>query len=360
MTQDRIRPSYALCASLGLLATLLSPRVYGVDVNEGSPVWTAVMQSGETIEYYKYYNNGTTDQETALQCTTGHRPPYTYLFPGFSPSTDHYLSSTSYTDGFARSVCQIVNQSNVYWYKNTSASSGTASANSYPKVHGAEEFSVSPNYTGVKGISLYGSFNGTGSSGGGTASEVAYFTTRNCSDAGTEYGFVRDLTGERFYFYWTTYANCGVLDSLQTDPAQTFCRITNNACVSSNTMNCQVSDPSNVQQESADDYSHGVAISGLQSNHNYYYSAYVVQVSGTYKWRIQIVEPSPFGLATCAFNGGTSGPCTFDTTVGSWFPISSVYSGMSGYLVLGTSTAGSPPSISTSPGFYADNIKVGK
>jgi len=91
-------------------------------------------------------------------------------------------------------------QSNVYWYLNTSASSGTALAGSYPKVYGGEEFSVSPYYTGVKGISILGSFNGTGSSGGGAASEVGYFTTRDCSDAGTEYGFVRDLTRQSVLF----------------------------------------------------------------------------------------------------------------------------------------------------------------
>ncbi len=322
------------------------------------------MQSGETVEYYKYYNNGTSDLETAQNSTSTPRPSYTYKFPGFSPSTDDYLSSTSYTNGFTRSVCEIQNQSNVYWYLNTTASSGTALVNSYPKVYGGEEFSVSPSYTGVKGISLLGSFNGTGSSGSGSASEVAYFTTRDCSDAGTEYGFVRDLTGGQFYFYWTTYANCGLLDSMQTNPAKALCRIANDACVSSNTMNCQVSDPSNVQQENADNYTHGVTVSNLQESYNhdyvFYYSAYVVETSGTYYWRIQVVDPSTFSLATCSFNGGSSGNCTFDTTVGSWFPISSVYSGMAGHVVLGSSAGGPPPDISGSPSLYAETIKVGK
>lgn len=364
MRAHRIQPSQALRVSFGLLATLMVSNLRGQGVNAGAPDWTAVMQSSETVEYYKYYNNGSTDVETAQKSTSTPRPAYTYKFPGFSPSTDYYLSSTSYTNGFARSVCQIQNQSNVFWYLNTTASSGTALASSYPKIYGGEEFTVSPNYTGVKGLSVLGSFNGTGSSGGGSASEVAYFTTRDCSDAGTEYGFVRDLTGGQFYFYWTTYANCGLLDSHQTDPTKTYCRITNHACVSSNLSNCQVSDPSNVQEENADNYTHGVTISNLQESYNhdyvFYYSAYVVDVSGTYYWRIQVVDPSTFELATCSFNGGSSGNCTFDTTVGSWFPISSVYNGLAGYVVLGTSAAGSPPSISGSPDFYVDTIKVGK
>lgn len=364
MRAHYVQRSKAWRSGLILLAALPGPYLHGQGVNEGAPTWTAVMQSTETVEYYKYYNNGTTDLETAQQSTSTPRPSYTYKFPGFSPSTDSYLSSTSYTNGFTRSVCQIQNQSNVYWYLNTSASSGTALAGSYPKVHGGEEFSVSPYYTGVKGISILGSFNGTGSSGGGAASEVGYFTTRDCSDAGTEYGFVRDLTGNQFYFYWTTYANCGVLDSTQTDPSKAYCRVANNACVSSNYSNCQVSDPSNVQEENADNYTHGVTISNLQQSYNhdyvFYFSAYPVLVSSTYYWRIQVVDPSTFQLATCSFNGGSSGDCTFDTTVGSWFPISSVYSGMAGYVVLGTSAAGSPPNISSSPSFYVDTIKVGK
>jgi hypothetical protein len=139
-----------------------------------------------------------------------------------------------------------------------------ARAGNYPLVYGGEEFNVSPYYTGVAGISVLGSFNGTGSSGGGTATEVAYFTTRDCSDAGTEYGFVNNLTAGVSYFYWDIFANCGVLDSFQTNPALAYCRAANDACVSTNTMDCQVSDPSNVQEEAGDDYSHGVSISGLQ------------------------------------------------------------------------------------------------
>src|SRR5260370_16540880 len=87
MRTYRIRSSQALCVSLGLLATLMGPHLHGQGVNEGAPTWTAVMQSGETIEYYKYYNSGSIDLETPQQSTSTPRPTYTYKFPAFSPST---------------------------------------------------------------------------------------------------------------------------------------------------------------------------------------------------------------------------------------------------------------------------------
>jgi len=346
------------------LGTVIIPSLFAQGTNSGAPVWTPVMQPGETVEYYKYYNNGTTDLETAQRSTSTPRPPYTYQFPGSSPGMDRYLSPASYTNGFARSVCRIYNQSKVHWYRSSTAASGTPLAGTFPMVYGAEEFNVSHYYSGVKGLTVLASFNGAGSPESGSALEVAYFTSRGCSDGGTEYGFVGDLTGGAFYFYWSTYANCGILDSKQTDPTLSLCRIVDNPCVSSDFANCQVSDNSNVQQENADDYHHGITISNLQESYLhdylYYYSAYVVESLGAYYWRLQVVDPTTFCLATCSFNGGASGKCTFDAPVGPWFPLSSVYDGMPGYVVIGTSAGGPPPNVAGNPTFQVNSINIGQ
>ena len=277
---------------------------------------------------------------------------YTYDSVDYSslPWTFYYGNANSIpsNSGQRRSRCSLsqVNgtpygRANYSWFEYGPYGPVTPSANgSYPYAPPGEYLSSESfgNYNGNPSIG----FNFTGEFGGTTTSttptpsgnattffvETVYFTDRECSDGGTEYGWYRfpavastfnsalhDEPADVATFYYSNATNCNI---------DFMCWDTNGLQVFQNTVTAKVT---NIP---------------LTSNQNriYKFSANKVVnpsgfTAGTY-FRIQIKDPSTSGvLSGCSVamagpgisTSTASGSCDFYVPVASWYPISTISAG---------------------------------
>jgi hypothetical protein len=160
--------------------------------------------------------------------------------------------------------------------------------------------------------------------------EAVYFTDRECSDAGTEYGWYRlvaspnygDAPANSIAFYYTKFANCN------TD------------------YGCWDVEGHNVQSLTATANISNLAPNGAGT---YEYKYQVVR-SESY-FNISVLDPASGSPVTCQWSlpagGGSSGPCQFPVPIESWFPSASQID--SGYVVVATQSSHLYPAITGSP-----------
>jgi hypothetical protein len=150
--------------------------------------------------------------------------------------------------------------------------------------------------------------------------EAVYFTDRECSDAGTEYGFYRypansdygDAPANSFTFYYAKFSNCN------------------------DDYGCWDIDGHQVQAVGA-----SVNISAVAPNAagTYQYKFQVIRSSADFD--VSLLDPDSGSPVACQWSfptgGGSSGPCRFPVPIESWFP--TVDQLESGYIVVATQTS---------------------
>lgn len=285
------------------------------------PKWSSI--ADQAFQYFKFWNDGVPRAMERANYDRGNpHPPWKYAFHS-GPVAQ-------------RTTCQLENRADssvggdgpVYWYTPDGKHLDQAFATPAPS-----DYNVSSLQTDMKGFAVTAAFMGT-AKGDGTAMEIAYYTSRACSDAGVEYGFGKDLATNSVLVYWSTFANCG------TD-AVSVCRKSNDPSLGSGF--------SNVQQEDAKMSEHGFRIYGLDANAEYTYRMFIAE----HAFHVQVLKSGH--VAQCSeTDGGTRGPCTFTKKTGEWYPIDRLGNG---YIVLGTQSVGRP-ALSPDAGLRVNDVLV--
>jgi hypothetical protein len=160
--------------------------------------------------------------------------------------------------------------------------------------------------------------------------EAVYFTDRECSDAGTEYGWYRmvansytgDTPPNSFVFYYTKFANCNL------DYA------------------CWDVEGHQVQSPVATATITGVAPNAAGT---YQYKFQAIR-SGS-DFNVSLLDPGTDAPVTCQWSfssgGGSSGTCEFAVPIESWYPSAAQIS--SGYVVVTTQSSHLHPSMTGAP-----------
>jgi len=284
------------------------------------PKWTSI--SDQAFQYFKFWNDGGPRAlEHANYDRANPHPPWKYGF--FSGPVAQ------------RTTCQLADRpagadSPVYWYTPDGKHLDQAFATPAPS-----EYNVSSLQTDMKGFAVTAAFIGT-AKGDGAAMEIAYYTSRACSDAGVEYGFGKDLATNSVLVYWSTFANCG------TD-AVSVCRKSNDPGLGNGF--------SNVQQEDAKMSEHGFRIYGLDTNAEHTYRMFIAE----HEFHVQVLKGGH--IVQCSeTDGGKLGLCTFTKKTGDWYPINRLDNG---YIVAGTQNAGTP-ALSSDAGLRVADILIAK
>lgn len=202
------------------------------------------------------------------------------------------------------------------------------------------EFSVSRHEygypgTGIKGLQFKGVFAGHAAvepSSQPPATYVidaVYFVTRACSDGGYEYGFyrtpavasnassdaLRQQAENEEFFYYSAHTNCPSYDY--------WCKPYNNNGTLLERQKTRTVSITGISPNAAGDY-------------RFWHSAYFPS-DAPRVFRLQLVDPYTYQLATCSFNGGPSAPCTHDEPIDfSFFDPAAVMN--AGYAVIAVQT----------------------
>jgi len=311
--------------------------------NSGAPVWTQVMNSGESVAYY-VFDNSTPYSSQDTGSTTSPRPAgHTY---GNKSATPWHQ---------ARNGCLVLdnNPSGIHWGGTSSGYPNYTITNSmnntYP-IPAPGEYSVSPLYTGMKGLEALVRFDGSVANpdtqnGSTRITETVYFSDRVCFDAGNEYGFFRwigmgdasyrnslsppDKFADGYYFYYSVRTNCG-----------TGYQDQRYFCTASTLPATALSAPFV-----------GHRIDGLTDGALYYFHAYIPSNGSSTAFRLEVLDGSA-GTISCTIDGVYKSTCNadFDTTndvdyfTGGHTNDSSFWPGWSmsnidtGYVMVGTQT----------------------
>jgi hypothetical protein len=160
--------------------------------------------------------------------------------------------------------------------------------------------------------------------------EVAYFTDRECSDAGTEYGWYRtvassesgDAPSNSLTFYYGIFNNCNV------DYA------------------CWDVFGHQVQTQSAT-----ATITNLAPNSEGAYEYKFQVIRGGSNFNLSVLDPSSGGPVTCQWSistgGESSGACHFSVPIASWYPSADQIN--RGYIVVGTQSSHLYPALTGEP-----------
>jgi len=149
--------------------------------------------------------------------------------------------------------------------------------------------------------------------------EAVYFTDRECSDAGTEYGWYRmvsnsnwgDMAVSSFTFYYSKFSNCN---------QDYACWDINGHQVKSSFATVTLT---NVTPNAAGTYQYKFQVIRSGSDFN-----------------VSILDPSSGNPVTCQWSmstGGGSGPCQFWVPIESWYPPANQID--SGYIVVATQSS---------------------
>jgi hypothetical protein len=225
------------------------------------------------------------DYSTTAQAQPSANGPYNFNFPGAGGNFND--TSGCYFNQFASSAA---NPKRPYWFINGVAASGVIPRHS-PSVGTVFEDPVQVG-TAMRGFSFLGSFNSST-----TYSALydhligsVYWSDEFCYDGTTEYGFSHDYVRNTTIFYFGSNQNC------QNDGTQ-FCRQDNNST-----------------SQVAYACSGGVLIpSNIQGN-TYYYNAFVFQDGPTYKFKVELLDPTSLVPAfSCTIDPGLTGDQPFRT-----------------------------------------------
>jgi hypothetical protein len=159
--------------------------------------------------------------------------------------------------------------------------------------------------------------------------ETVYFTDRECSDAGTEYGWYRlvadsdsgDAPPNSFTFYYSKFSNCN----------QDY--------------GCWDTNGHQVQSSVATATTSSVAPTAAGT---YQYKYQVIRSGSSFN--VSILDPSSGSPVTCQWSistGGGSGPCQFSVPIESWYPSASQID--SGYVVVATQSSHLYPATTGAP-----------
>ncbi len=160
--------------------------------------------------------------------------------------------------------------------------------------------------------------------------EAVYFTDRECSDAGTEYGWYRmvansysgDMPPNSLVFYYTKFANCNL---------DYGCWDINGHQVQSPVATATIT---SVAPNAAGTY-------------QYKYQA----IRSGSDFNVSLLDPGTDAPVTCQWSlssgGGSSGTCQFSVPIESWYPAAAQIS--SGYIVVTTQSSHLHPSMTGAP-----------
>lgn len=160
--------------------------------------------------------------------------------------------------------------------------------------------------------------------------EAVYFTDRECSDAGSEYGWYRlvansnygDAPANSIAFYYTKFANCN------TD------------------YGCWDVEGHQVQSLTATANISNLAPNGAGT---YQYKYQVIRSASDFN--VSILDPASDSPVTCQWSlstgAGSSGACQFSVPIETWFP--SAVQIASGYLVVATQSSHLYPAMTGAP-----------
>lgn len=160
--------------------------------------------------------------------------------------------------------------------------------------------------------------------------EAVYFTDRECSDAGTEYGWYRsvadsdigDTPANSITFYYSKFSNCN-LD-----------------------YGCWDIDDHQVQSSLVTATVTSVAPNGAGT---YQYKYQVIRSGSDFK--VSILDPNSGSPVTCQWSistgGGSSGTCEFSVPIESWYPSANEID--SGYVVVATQSSHVYPAMTGAP-----------
>jgi len=159
--------------------------------------------------------------------------------------------------------------------------------------------------------------------------EAVYFTDRECSDAGTEYGWFRlvadtdsgDTPANAITFYYSKFSNCNL----------------DYACLDTNGHQVQASVVT-------------ATITNMAPNRagTYQYQNQVIRNGSDFN--VSIVDPASGSPVTCQWSistGGGSGPCEFSVPIESWYPSANQID--RGYIVLATQSSHLYPAMTGAP-----------
>jgi hypothetical protein len=156
--------------------------------------------------------------------------------------------------------------------------------------------------------------------------EAVYFTDRECSDAGTEYGWYRnvantvsgDMPPNSVTFYYAIFNNCNI------------------------DYGCWDVLGHQVETQSAT-----TTITNLAPNANGVYQYKFQAVRSGSDFNLSVLDPSSGNPVNCQWSistgGGSSGTCQFSIPIESWFPSSDQIS--SGYIVVASQSSHLYPSM---------------
>jgi hypothetical protein len=263
----------------------------------------------------------------------------------------------------------------IYYYDPATHMSLNGTYNQHPPA--TSGFLISQQFSGVKGLLLYGQTgNGSaiGSPPGSFALAAAYVTNHRCSDGNIEYGFYRDFTGNipigsgpgdpnAMVFYYSNFTNCDGAGECRNSPfgwnASSPIYQHNGPVVGGVFQPVSITNVGNVSP-----------FGFFQ-----YYAMYIIPDSASavkspitgFDFRIQILN-AQFALATCQINGGPVGPCTTDIAIGnvidpfgnqSAYPVMSMMSGQA-YVLTGTQVStGTNPNYQGYPAFWQNALYLG-
>lgn len=160
--------------------------------------------------------------------------------------------------------------------------------------------------------------------------EAVYFTDRECSDAGTEYGWYRmvansdsgDISANSFVFYYSIFTNCNL---------DYGCWDVNGHQVKSSVATATVT-----------------SVTPNQAG-TYQYKFQVIRNGSDFN--VSLLDPVTDTPVTCEWSlssgGGSNGTCEFPVPIQSWFPAADQID--SGYVVIATQSSHLHPAVTGAP-----------
>jgi hypothetical protein len=337
------------CSSASIFVTfaLLVPCVASAQVgpNQNAPNWWEIETEGQPVDFKIFWGPSSpigNNCEAGYNCEwlastadvaeDGQRiriPIDYYAFTGPSgPGAETGYGKCGYTE--------LNSDPNVP--VNYYTTGGTKLTDATPIYPPDTMFNVSQPYSNAKGIVVYGSASGV-ATGATTAEADFYVSSNHCAAADTEWGFFKDMTADQvIQFYYYQYTNCG------SSPSASLCRVP------------PYGPGTQVAQRNG---SYVVNVTNVSAKTtNVYYSMYIIPAADStypippgdsYAFRLQILYEN-YNFATCTatwyLNGGyvksSSGNCTADFPIDSWFPISNGAFSLPSYLFTGTYTVAGP------------------
>lgn len=217
----------------------------------------------------------------------------------------------------------------------------------WPPSNGTEPLAATGEYLETAKLGPMGSLNPTGfefngefagethplssPAGGGPHYfvETVYFTDRECSDAGTEFGFYRmvansdygDAPVNSFTFYYSKFSNCN----------------DDYGCWDVN--GHQVKSPVATAT---------IASAAPNAAGTYQYRFHVIRIGSDFN--VSVLDPASGHPVTCQWSiptGGSNGPCQFSVPIESWYPLADQID--SGYIVIATQSSHLYPAMTGNP-----------